>query len=251
MFRGLIAHGQAIRLLAADQRIRRLAAVPFAINVGLFLVGVPFAVWGALSLIESMLGRLDGIAGAGVVGLKVIAVIAVVIGSVFLFGIIGAAIAGPFSGPLSEAVERRERERRGMAPMPSSSRSLLTDVSRGLAYSIGRLILFLLIYPLIFALQLIPGAGQILFTILAFLYSTFVLSVDFSDPLLDRYVDTFRRKLAWVWNRKGLYLGFGAGCVLLMLVPIVNLAMIPVCVVAGTIVGVGEMEKEVAKETGA
>ena len=249
MIRGLASHIRAFRLLAADRRIRRLAAVPFAINVGLFLVGVPFAVWGAVSLIESMLGRLDGIAGVGVIGLKIVAVIGVVIVSVLLFGIIGAAIAGPFSGPLSEAVERRERERRGLPPMPATSRSILTDVTRGLAYALGRLFLFLLVYPLIFALQLIPGAGQILFTVLAFLYSCFVLSVDFSDPVLDRYVDTFRQKLAWVWRRKGLYLGFGAGCVVLMLIPIVNLVMIPVCVVAGTIVWVGEVESGRAQDT--
>lgn len=242
--RGLTAHVRAMRMLKEDRQIRRLATVPFAINVGLFALGVPLAAWGMINLIESMLGRLDGMAGAGVVGLKIIAVIAVVILSVILFGIIGAAIAGPFSGPLSEAVERRERARLRMPLMPASSRSLMSDVTRGLAYAIGRLLLFLLIYPFIFALQLIPGAGQILFTVLAFLYSSFVLSVDFSDPVLDRYLDTFREKIRWVWQRKGLYLGFGAGCVLLLLVPIVNLVMIPVCVVAGTVVWVGERERE-------
>lgn len=246
MIRGLASHLRAFRLLAADRRIRRLAAVPFAINVGLFLVGVPFAVWGVWGLIDSFLGPTSGPAGVMVATAKFIAVILVAILALVLFAVIGAAIAGPFSGPLSEAVESRERERRGLPPVPATSRSILTDVTRGLAYALGRLFLFLLVYPLIFALQLIPGAGQILFTVLAFLYSCFVLSVDFSDPVLDRYVDTFRQKLAWVWRRKGLYLGFGAGCVALMLVPIVNLVMIPVCVVAGTIVWVGEVEKEKA-----
>ncbi len=234
-FFGLNTHIRAVRLLLTDVELRRLAVAPLLINVILFLVAIPVAVWGVTGWIGHLLGDPGGWAGAGVVVLQIIAGVAVVTASFILFGIIGAAVAGPFSGPLSEAVEKRERERLGLEPMVVASRGVVRDVGRALVYALGRLLLFLAVYPLIFLLQFIPGVGPVLFGVLAFLYSAFVLSVDFTDPTLDRYIDDFRDKLQWVWQRKALSLGFGAGCVILLLIPIVNLAMIPVCVVGGTL----------------
>ena len=144
-------------------------------------------------------------------------------------------IAGPFNGPLSEAVERYERERRGLPAVGTENRGVIRDAGRAVLYEIGRLILFLLFYPFIFAVQFIPGIGVILHPILAFLYAAFVLSVDFSDPTLDRHLDRFRDKLRYVWKRKSTYLGFGGGAFALMLIPFINLAVIPICVVAAAL----------------
>ena len=70
---------------------------------------------------------------------------------------------------------------------------------------------------------------------LAFIYAGFVLSLDFSDPTLDRHFDSFREKAAYIWQRKTTYMGFGAGALLMLLIPFVNLLVIPVCVVAASI----------------
>ncbi len=235
---GLTAHARAIHLLLSRREVRRLAATPFIINLILFLVAVPLAVFWAFTFVGEIGAGETGIARAGIAVLQVVAGLVVIGGAVLLFGVIGGAIAGPFSGPLSQRVESIERDRRGLPQVQIPERGMLADIWRGLVYAIGRLIIFLLVYPLIFLLQFIPGAGQILFTILALLYSAFVLSVDFSDPILDRKLDTFREKLRYILDRKARSLGFGLGCVILLLVPIVNLVMIPVCVVAGTVVWV-------------
>lgn len=240
---GLASHVNAFRLLASDRTVRRLATIPFLINVVLFMVGVPIAIWQVLRLVDGWLGEWSGAGEIVAVVLKIVAVIAVVFASLLLFALIGSIVAGPFSGPLSEAVEKVERERRGLPPLPPESRGILTDVRRGVLYAIGRLLVFILIYPFIFLVNFIPVVGPPLHAALAFLYAAFVLSVDFSDPILDRKLDTFRRKLRYILDRKPTYLGFGAGAFGLMFVPFLNLMMIPVCVVAATILYVeGEAE---------
>src|SRR5687768_7402665 len=128
---GLASHVNAFRLLARDRAVRRLAMIPFLINVLLFLIGVPIAIWWALKLVDGWLDGMTGMGEAVVVIAKIVAVVAVGFMSLLLFALIGSIVAGPFSGPLSEAVEKVERERRGMAPLPPERRGILTDVRRG------------------------------------------------------------------------------------------------------------------------
>lgn len=247
LFYGIGAHLQAFRYLATDRELRRLAAIPFLINLVLFLVAVPLVAWLVISWIGALGEGSGGVALVGWTILQIVAGVAVVAGSVLLFGIIGGIIAGPFSGPLSERVEFLERERLGLPGSDVASRGVATDIWRGLLFAFGRLFLFLLVYPLIFLLQFIPGVGHVLFGVLAFIYSAFVLSVDYSDPYLDRRLESFRAKLRFVLDHKGLSLGFGSGAVLLLIIPFVNLVMIPVCVVAGTVVWVGEEGRDAAR----
>lgn len=234
-FKGLGAHFRAVRLLASNGRLRRLALVPFLINVAVFLVGIPLASWGAVRLVDSLFGDASPLVQFLTIVLQILVVVAVLLAGIFLFTLVGTVIAGPFSGALSEGVERHERERRGLPAERGAGRGILRDAGRSVIYSAGRLLLFLLLYPFIFAVQFIPAVGPFLHPVLAFLYAAFVLSVDFSDPVLDRRLDTFREKLRYVRQRKGTYLGFGGGALLLMLIPFLNLLVIPVCVTAGTI----------------
>ena len=193
-FTGLTSHLHAIRLLAQVPHIRRLAVIPFLINSVLFVVGVPLVVWWAIGFVDSLIG--DGVwwLDALTVVAQVVATLVVTIAALFLFTLIGTIIAGPFNGPLSEAVERYERERRGIAMEAIAQRGIVRDAGRAILYEIGRLFTFLLVYPLIFATQFIPLVGTVVQPVLAFLYTAFVLSVDFSDPTLDRYIDIVSRQ---------------------------------------------------------
>ena len=242
-FTGLTVHLHAFRLLARVPHIRRLALIPFLINSILFLVGVPLVVWWAVGFVDSFFGSGAWWLDALTVVVQVIATLVVIVASLFLFTLIGTIIAGPFNGPLSEAVERYERERRGVPMATINQRGIVRDAGRAILYEVGRLFIFLLVYPFIFATQFIPVVGTVIQPVLAFLYTTFVLSVDFSDPTLDRYVDKFRDKLRYVWRRKATYLGFGSSTFVMMLIPFLNLALIPVCVTAATMLYVEENSK--------
>ena len=242
---GLSTHFRAFSLLARNKEIRRLAWIPFLINLFLFLIGLPLAIWWGTGYVDRLFGEGGTwwVEALSVV-VQILVVLIVIVASFFLFTLIGVIIAGPFAGPLSETVERYERERLGLPLGIAAGRGVVRDASRAILYAIGRLVLFLMIYPFIFLTQFIPVVGIFLHPILAFFYASFVLSVDFSDPTLDRHIDRFRDKLAYVWNRKGTYFGFGGGAFLMMLVPFLNLAVIPVCVVGATMLYVENRKRE-------
>lgn len=242
-FRGLGAHFRAIRLFATERNIRQKALAPLLVNILLFVVGIPLGIW-LLFTIVFMPSIRDGYPSVLVTGLLFIATgFLALAGALLFFTLVGAIIAGPFSGPLSQAVERHRWQLLGKEPELPPNRGLVGDIWKSILYGLGRLVLFFLFYPLIALLQLFPPAGPILYLLLAFLYSAFVLSLDFSDPVLDRYLDTFRQKLAYIWKRRGLYLGFGSGAFLLMLIPFANLLVIPICVIGATLLHVDSTAK--------
>ncbi len=234
LIRGVDSLRRGFALLRSVPRLRRLALLPFLLNLVLFVVGVPLAVWFAAHWSGSLLPE-SGFWSSGAVRvvLELIVGVLIAVGALFLFSAVGSAIAAPFSALLSEAIEEHVLIEHGMTP--ASSPGTLQGVVQSLGSAFGRLFLFLLCYPPILALQLIPGAGVILFPLLSFLYGAFVLSFDFSDPTFERHIDGFRAKLRYLLDHRALYLGFGGGAVAMMLVPVLNLLLIPVCVAGGTL----------------
>lgn len=227
--RGAGAPIRGARLLLKSPRLRKLAMFPIVINTLLFLVGIPLVIWLGVDLVGDWLNGGDTWSYLLKLLLQVLVVLAVAVGSVFLFVIIGNIIAAPFNSALSEGIER---EVRGSAEGGSGA---IEGIGRSLATSVGRLGLFLLLYPLILLLQFIPVVGIFLYPVVSVLYGAFVLAFDFSDPTLERHFRTFRQKLGYVWGRRSLYLGFGLVSVMLAFIPFINLLVIPICVSGATL----------------
>lgn len=225
LLRGLSAPLRGMRLLATTPRLRKLAMMPLAVNVIVFLVGVPVAIWLAVDLVGNLMPSGDLWQGALRVVLQIVVAVAVLIGSTFAFVIIGNIIASPFNSKLSEAIEEHLTGRPA-----GSGTGIVVDVARSIGTSIGRLIMFLVLYPPIFAVQFIPVVGVFLHPVLAVLYGSYVLSLDFSDPTFERHYRRFREKMGHIWGRKWLYLGFGLTAVAMAIIPIVNFLLLPVCV---------------------
>lgn len=86
----------------------------------------------------------------------------------------------------------------------------------------------------IFLLNLIPVIGSVLSTSLGILFSFFYNALDFLDYPMTRKFFTLRNKIKVVLSRKMLSLGFGCCVFLMMFLPLINIFLKPVCVVAGT-----------------
>ncbi len=224
LFRGLSAPFRAVRLLAGVPRLRRLAVMPLLVNILVFLIGVPLVVWLATSWVGGLVAAGDVWGGALRVLLQIMVAVAVVVGAVFTFVIVGNIVAAPFNSRLSEAVEAHLVGGQGDAA------TVIQGAVRSIITAIGRLLLFLLIYPPIFLTQFVPVAGPFLHPILAALYGAFVLSIDFSDPTFERHFRRFRDKVGFIRRRKSLYLGFGLTAVAMAVIPVVNFLLLPVCV---------------------
>ena len=98
----------------------------------------------------------------------------------------------------------------------------------------GRLLLFLLFYPFIFATQLIC-CRRLHLPVLSTLYGAFALSFDFNESVWERHLPGFRNRLRFMREHLSAFLGFGLGAVVMMMIPFVNLLLIPVAVAAGTL----------------
>lgn len=230
LVRGFTVHFRAARLIVRDSEVRRLALRPLLVNILLMVAGLPLGIWGAIQLSGMLVG------GDGVVAtllrtfLQILAAAVGVFLSFFLLLLLGSAIAGPLNSKLSLAVEQKIRG----TQVSAGDTSIVQDVARSVAFAFGRLLMFVLCYPPIFLTQFIPGLGFILFPVLSLLYGAVVLSLDFSDYVFERHYATFRQKLRHVWARKSLYLGFGGGLALLMLVPFAGFVLLPLGVVGAT-----------------
>ena len=85
---------------------------------------------------------------------------------------------------------------------------------------------------LVIVRNFIPVVGILLQPVLAALYGSFVLSLDFSDPTFERHLPRFRDRVGYIGRHKARYLGFGLTAVAMALVPIVNFLLLPVGVAA-------------------
>jgi len=241
---GLGAPFRAIGLLSRVPRLRRLAMLPLLVNIVLFAIGVPLAVWGAVVLMGSVLPSQGAFQDLLRLFLQVTVAVAVMVASLFLFVIVGNVVAAPFNSALSEAIEAHLNGSPVVGGLGAFSGAV-----RGVRTALARLLLFLLFYPLIFAVQLVPVIGPVLHPILAILYGAFVLSLDFSDPTFERHLPRFRDRVGYIRRHKARYLGFGLTAVAMALVPIINFLLLPVGV-AGAAMLYLESEGAVAKARG-
>lgn len=156
--------------------------------------------------------------------------------------LIASVLAAPFHEVLSQRVERvltgemRDEARPGW-------RGLLADAGRSLLEEVRRIAFFLaLVVPLVAIGFVLPVANVV--TAPAVLIITLLfLPLDYASYVLDRRRYSFREKRHWVLSNAPVVLGFGASAFLGTLVPVLNLAAMPLLVVGGTLLAL-EIEPE-------
>ena len=239
---------RGVRFLARRRGLWRFAVLPVLVNgllllvfvtLGLLLVDDVYrwlqpAVVDSLRQGEGFWGSL-GKVGAGALAALAAAVAGLVtaaagLGSTLLMA---AVLAGPFHEKLAEETERVVG---GEPPDdgPWSLAALRTDTARALTSALRRLALFSIFYVPLFLLSMIPVIG-VLGLLGTSVYSSYFLTLNFLDPTLDRRHLTLGQKLRWSRRHLAAWMGFGATCFGLALIPVVNLAISPALVVAGVL----------------
>ncbi len=243
---GAFAPFRALGMLRRERALRRLAFRPLLINVVVYVVGLPVAIWGAWSLSGSIIGEQDGAMGVLRVLLQIIVVATVIVGGALLFVVLGNIIAGPYNSRLSEEVERLVR-----GDVTSDDTGIVIGAVRSIGTSLGRLVLYIAVYPFIFVIQFVPIIGPFLHLILAILYLSFVLAFDLSDPTLERHITGFTARVRYVLRHPARHVGFGLVAGGMALLPFVNLLVLPVCVTGGALLFVQNRNQIHAKGAGA
>ncbi|NLS52447.1 sulfate transporter CysZ [Hafnia alvei] len=173
-----------------------------------------------------------------------LAVISIVLVFSYLFSTIANWIAAPFNGLLAEQLEGVLTGK----PLPDTSIwSVVKDVPRimarewkKLAYYLPRAIVLLILY-------FIPGVGQTVAPVLWFLFSAWMMSIQYCDYPFDNHKVSFPDMRDALRRNKVDNLQFGALTSLFTMIPVLNLVIMPVAVCGATAMWVDRYRAEYSR----
>jgi len=211
--------------------LRRYVILPVIINVVVFI-----------ALIVGGFSYLDSWLTSSLAGLPewlgflswLMWILFVLLAAAFLFvffTLIANIIASPFNAILSIRVEERLK---GASDVSVSASSLLMVLPRAVAREFSKLLYYLPRLVGLFILTVIPGAN-LLAPPLWLMFGSWMMSVQYTDYAADNNGVGFselRRRLS---NDRINSFGFGIVVYLMMLIPLLNLVLIPAAVAAGTV----------------
>ncbi|MGA7935074.1 MAG: EI24 domain-containing protein [Kovacikia sp.] len=144
----------------------------------------------------------------------------------------GAIFGAPWYGSLAEQIEK---QRMGGIPVghPSLTR-VFQDIWRAVTFQLKKLGLMGVGAFFLFLLGWLPlGSAIASFGWVAL--GAILVCLDFLDPPLERRRLSFRRKLGIVGRTLPGSATFGLACLGLVSIPFLNLLVVPLCVIAGTL----------------
>lgn len=230
---GFLAPLKAWSFLWGHGRLLPLAVAPFLINLGLFALFF----WLGYSRFGSWVRALLPL-GEGwwwqVLHylLAVLAALVLLVLQVYLFAVVGGIIASPFLEALTRRVEVLAAPG---SPQGWAQVGWLAEILRVAGQAVKRLALFVAVMLALLALNLLPVVGSLLYGLLALAATCCFLACEFLDYPLDRRGLTFRQKLSYLRGLGLRGLGFGAAVCLMGMVPLVNLLLLPLAAVGGTL----------------
>jgi len=236
-----------LSLLARHRRLWPLAAAPVALSLAFVAAAVSALAAFAPELYAWLVGWLPRpeasawwewlwvgpatVLRAALGGL----LFAVVAALGVLAGLLAANVASaPFLDALSQQVERLER---GVSPEPAAGglRGLVRENLRSVANELRRVGFFAALWGAIMLAGLLVPGGQLLAPPLLALVSLLFLPLDYSGFALDRRQVPFRERRRWVLANLPLMVGFGGAAFATLLVPGLNLLVLPALVAGGTL----------------
>jgi CysZ protein len=231
--RGFSFAWRGIAHLAGQSSLWKIAALPIALNIVLFVIGIVVYVHFFPDLLAKFMGRPE-IWYMWIVYVLVIILLVMAFALFFIvfgFTVVGCARAGPFLDLLSEKVERQL----GREEPERSLRQALAGMTRGLIFSLVTLALFVASQLLILALWMLPVVGQIASAVLSPLAEAYFFAAEFFDfPLGRRGLSTCAR-YRFVNRHRPEAVGFGLAVFLTTLIPLLNFFMLPAAAVGATL----------------
>lgn len=164
-----------------------------------------------------------------------LAVITILLVFGYVFSAIANLIAAPFNGLLAEQLEARLT---GATPPDTRLTALMKDAPRmmrrewqKLAWYLPRTIVLLLLF-------FIPVVGQTVAPLLWFLFSAWMLALQYCDYPFDNHKVPFREMRLTLRTRKFTTMQFGALVSLFSMIPLLNLFIMPVAICGATLMWV-------------
>ncbi|MBK4715533.1 MULTISPECIES: sulfate transporter CysZ [Tenebrionibacter/Tenebrionicola group] len=211
--------------------IRRFVVLPLLVNI--LLMGGAF--WWLFTRMESWIARLMAITPDWLQWLSYLiwplAVVSLLLVFGYFFSTLANWIAAPFNGLLAEQLEARLT---GAAPPDTGVVDLIKDLPRILKREWQKLAWYLPRALVLLALFFIPGFGQTAAPVVWFLFSAWMLAIQYCDYPFDNHKVPFTEMRVALRERKFINMQFGALTSLFTMIPILNLVIMPVAVCGAT-----------------
>ncbi|WP_277962945.1 sulfate transporter CysZ [Pseudomonas sp. RIT-To-2] len=223
--------------LVLSPGLRLFVLLPLAINLVLFtaliyFAGHAFSQWvnHLMPTLPSWLSFLSYILWPLFVALVVLMVF-------FCFTLVANIVSAPFNSFLAEKVEVVVRGKDDFPPFKWSE--LSREVPRTLNREMRKLGYFLPRTLALFVLSLIPVVNVIAAP-LWLLFGVWMMAIQYIDYPADNHKMSWPDMLAWLRQKRWQSLGFGGIVYLVLLIPVVNLLMMPAAVAGATLFWVRE-----------
>ncbi len=223
-FRGSTYLFRGMGTLLVGSGMRRWAILPLLVNFFVFAVVLVSSVWAAAHYASRLSETSWGLVWGSLGGLAAFLVILLI--CFFSFGLIAPVFAAPFNELLSQATEKRIAGDTGEL----KDRSFAAEMTRALWSAVKMFLLEMIVVLPAMLLLLIPFLGAVLFALPA----GFFIALAYLDYSLDRRKLGVRRKLSFCRRHTADILGFGIVTYAFMMIPFLNVLMIPVAAVGGT-----------------
>lgn len=231
--RGFFAPFRSFRLVRNNPRLILYILVPFLINTlvfsGAVYLGLDF--FGS-TVVEYIPQGESWYWSVLYWFLWVVAVLLTAVLVFFSFTVVGNLLASPFNDLLSERTE--EVLIGAINDEPFSLRRFWADAFQTILLEAKKMWVFVMIMVLILPLNLLPGIGNGLYTVLAVSLTLFFLCFEYLSFVMVRKRQFFREQKSFIFARKFLMIGFSCGVMAILAIPFFQLFCIPLAVIAAT-----------------
>ena len=229
LFSGLLLPLKALKLVLTTPQLLLLSmACAFVTGITLICLIIflwPLATW----LSEKLIGTAGGWRNAAGTGASVLVYLALlVIGALTVPNL----LLSPLQDPLSEATETKLGN---FTAAPFSFARLMQGTTTSLLHTVSRLALMLLGFAILLPLNLIPVAGSVLYAVLSSAWAMWWVCAEYLSGPMARHLLPFRAVLQAMRARPFLAMGMGATLYVVLWVPVLNCFLVPLAVVAGTL----------------
>lgn len=251
--RGLSLPFRAAKFLLTSRGLKRYAILPLIANIILYVLAVSVFFyflwnWSVYEVKWDFLGPVGRWLAAAVNWMgwlvKLVAAAVALAASFFTFTAVGMALASPLNDILSEKVEMAFVGGRAKMELPLkfTMRAALLSICDSLRTLARQLFYTVLMLPFLF----LPVVGFIPL----FLVGGYFAGFGFLDSAMARNFLRPRHKRLLVGKRFWEVLGFGAAMQALFAIPFLGMLLMPVGVVAGTLLYCGEDWEQLLKNAG-
>ncbi|HSG03730.1 MAG TPA: sulfate transporter CysZ [Marinobacterium sp.] len=215
--------------------IRSFVIIPLMINLVLFATAIyllfsNFSAW-VQFLIDLWLPDWDWLSFLEYLLWPLLAVL-VVIGVYYGFSVVANFIAAPFNGILAEKVEQQLRGQ--VNSNLDSWQSALKVIPQSLGRELSKLAYYLPRLLLLFVLSFIPILNLAM-PFIWFAFGAWMMAIQYCDYPMDNNRVSFKQMKLLLAQRRWSSLGFGSLVQMGMLVPLLNLLLMPAAVIGATI----------------